>query len=156
MTTEQNKAVARRFFEALEANDQAALKELLAPDLVAHHSGMPGALTREAVLQGISMFKAAFSEQQYTIEDQIAEGDKVANLTTWRATQTGEFQHLPPTGERVTVSGISIERINNGKIVERWLNMDQMGLMQQLGLTPPPQANIYGSSSTESGSVSRS
>ena len=140
MTTEDNKGMARRFFAALGANDQAALNELLAPDFVAHHSATPGPLNREVLLQGISMISAAFSDNHYTIEDQIAEGDRVATRVTWRATHTGDFQGHPPTGKQIEVSGIAIERHKDGKIVERWLNYDQLGVMQQLGLVPPPQA----------------
>ena len=141
MTTEQNKAIAHRFFEALGANDQAALNELLVPDFVAHHSGTLGPLNRAALLQGISMISAAFSDNHYTIEDQIAEGDRVTTRVTWQATHTGDFQGYPPTGKQIEVGGIAIERHKDGKIVERWLNYDQLGVMQQLGLIPPPQAN---------------
>ena len=140
MTTEQNKAIVRRFFESLGGNDQATLYELLSSDLVAHMPGMPGPLSRELMLQGASMFSAAFSDQHYTVEDQIADGDKVATRTTWQATHSaGNFQGVSPTGKRVVASGISIERIQDGKIVERWLTYDQIGMMQQLGLIPPPQ-----------------
>ncbi len=142
MTTEQNKTIVRRFYESLGANDQAALNELLSADLVAHMPGMPGPLSRELMLQGASMFSAAFSDQHYTAEDQIADGDKVATRTTWQAIHSaGDFQGVPPTGKRVAASGISIERIQDGKIVERWLSYDQIGMMQQLGLIPPPQSS---------------
>lgn len=139
MTAEHNKATARRFFEALGANDQAALNELVAPDFVAHHSATPGPLNRETLLQGIGMVSAAFSNSQYTIEDQLAEEDRVATRVTWRATHTGDFQGYPPTGKEIEVSGIAIERHKDGQIVERWLNYDQLGVMQQLGLVPFPQ-----------------
>ncbi len=87
------------------------------------------------------MISAAFSNNHYTIEDQIAEGDRVATRVTWRATHSGDFQGHPPTGKQIEVSGIAIERRKDGKIVERWLNYDQLGVMQQLGLVPPPQAS---------------
>lgn len=142
MTTEQNKAIVRRFYEALGANDQAALNELLSADLVAHMPGMPGPVSREIMLQGLGMISAAFSDSHYTVEDQIAEGDKVATRPTWRAIHgAGDFQGLPPTGKQVVVLGISIERIQDGKIVERWASYDQIGMMQQLGLIPPPQSS---------------
>jgi predicted ester cyclase len=142
MTSELNKALVRRFFESLGANDQATLNELLSADLVAHMPGMPGPLSRELMLQGASASSAAFSDQHYTVEDQIAEDDKVTTRTTWQATHSaGDFQGVSPTGKRVAASGISIERIQGGKIVERWLCYDQIGMMQQLGLIPPPQAN---------------
>jgi steroid delta-isomerase-like uncharacterized protein len=142
MTSELNKALVRRFFESLGANDQATLNELLSADLVAHMPGMPGPLSRELMLQGASASSAAFSDQHYTVEDQIAEDDKVTTRTTWQALHSaGDFQGVPPTGKRVAASAISIERIQDGKIVERWLSYDQIGMMQQLGLIPPPQAN---------------
>jgi predicted ester cyclase len=94
------------------------------------------------MLQGLGMISAAFSDSHYTVEDQIAEGDKVATRPTWRAIHSaGDFQGLPPAGKQVVVLGISIERIQDGKIVERWVSYDQIGMMQQLGLIPPPQAS---------------
>jgi steroid delta-isomerase-like uncharacterized protein len=138
MSIEQNKAVVRRFFEASDADDQAAFDEVLAPDLVVHYPGAPGPLDRATFLQMGNMMLAAFSERQYTVEDQVAEGDKVATRLTWRATHSGDFQGLPATGTRVAVSGITVERIRDGKIVERWVSLDQLGMMQQLGLIPAP------------------
>ncbi len=141
MTTEQNKALVRRFFEAFEANDQATLNEVLAPDLVAYSHGAPGPQTREVHLQNIGMWNAAF-ETHFTIEDQIAEGDRVATRVTMRALHNrGDFQGLPPSGKEIVVGGITIERIKDGKIVERRVSSDWLGMMQQLGLIPPPQAN---------------
>jgi predicted ester cyclase len=142
MTTEQNKAIVRRFFEAFAANDEGALKEVLAPDLVAYSHGAPGPQSREAHLQTIGSWNAAFGETHFTIEEQLAEGDKVATRVTMRSVHNrGDFQGVPPTGKQVAVSGISLERINDGKIVERRVSGDWLGMMQQLGLIPPPQAN---------------
>jgi steroid delta-isomerase-like uncharacterized protein len=141
MTTEQNKAIVRRFFEAFKADDQAALKEVFAPDVVAHLPGVPGPQNRETMLQGVSMFNAAFSDRNFTIDDLIAEGDRVATRTTMRAVHSGGYQGQPPTGKQIVVSGLTIERIQDGKIVERWFIHDRMDLMQQLGIVPPPQAS---------------
>lgn len=138
MSAEQNKAIVRRFFRAFEANDETALKELLASDLVAYSHGTPGPQNREVHLEGIRMTNAAFSDSQFVIEELIAEGDKVASRTTWRATHTGDFMGHPPTGKEVEVSGMTVEHIKDGKIVERWVSLDQLGLMQQLGLVPLP------------------
>jgi len=141
MTTEQNKAIARRFYEVFEANDEGALKEVLAPDLVAYSHGAPGPQNREVHVQGIRMWNAAF-ETRFTIDDQIAEGDRVATRVTMRAVHNrGEFQGLPPSGKEIVVGGIAIERIKDGKIVERQVSGDWLAMMQQLGLVPPPQAN---------------
>ena len=142
MSTEQNKAIVRRFFEAFEANDQAALKDVLATDLVAYSHGAPGPQNREVHLQGISMWNAAFNETHFIIEEQIAEGDKVATRLTMRSVHSGgEFQGLPPTGKQIAISGTTIERIKDGKIAERRVNSDFLDMMQQLGLIPPPQTN---------------
>ena len=134
MTTReaQNKAIARRFFEASDA-------ELLAPDLVVHFPGAPAPLNREALLQELSMFNAAFSDTHIMVEDQIAEGDKVATRVTWRGTQSGNFQGLPPTGKQIAMGAIIVQRIKEGKILEHWPLFDLMGMMQQLGLVAPPQ-----------------
>lgn len=138
MSTEQKKAVARRFFDAFETGDQVALKAVLAPDLAAHHPGTSEPLDREALMQTIGTFSAAFSDQQYTIEEQIAEGDKVVTRTTWQATHTGDFQGQPPTGKQIAIEGIATDRVEDDKIVEHRVLMDTMGLLQQLGLVPPP------------------
>lgn len=139
MSLEQNKAVARRFFDAYAANDHDAIKKVLAPDLVAHMPGSPEPVGREAVLEGISAFNAAFGDRHFTIDDLIAEGDRVATRTTMRAVHTGDYHGHPATGKQIEMSGLTIERIKDGKIVERWLRYDQMELMQQLGLVPPPK-----------------
>jgi steroid delta-isomerase-like uncharacterized protein len=141
MSTEQNKAIVRRFFEAFQANDEAAMKEVLSPDLVAYTHVGPGPVNRDALVQGISMWNAAFSETHFTIEEQIAEGDRVATRTTMRAVHSGgDFQGLAPTGKQVAVGGITINRIKDGRIVEHRVSSDFLGMMQQLGLVPPPQA----------------
>lgn len=140
MTAEQNKAVVRRFYDAFEADDQAALNEVLAPDLVAYSHGAPGPQTREVHVQGIRMWNAAFGDTHFTIEEQIAEGDKVATRVTMRSVHNrGDFQGLSPTGKEIVTGGVTIERIKDGKIVERRVSADWGSMMQQLGLIPPPQ-----------------
>lgn len=140
MTTEQNKALVRRFYEAFTANDMAALRETLAPTLAAFAQSGPDAQNREAHLQGISAWLAAFSSTRFEIEEQIAEGDKVATRVSLRAIHSrGPFQGLAPTGKEIVMSGTSIERIQDGKIVERHVDSDWFGLLQQLGLVPSPQ-----------------
>lgn len=140
MSTEQNKAIVRRFFAAFEADDQAALNEVLAPDLVAYSHYTPGSQNRETHVQGIRWWNAAFGDTRFTIDEQIAEGDKVATRVTMRAVHNrSDFQGLPPTGKEVENVGVTIERIKDGKIVERRVSADWLGMMQQLGLIPPPQ-----------------
>jgi steroid delta-isomerase-like uncharacterized protein len=141
MTNEQNKAIVRRFWKAFEANDQAALNEVLAPDLVARTPGAPEPLNRAMHLQGIRSFNAAFSDRLFTIDELIAEGDKVATRTTLRGTHTGDLQGHPPTGKQIAATGLTIERIKDGKIAERWFSFDAGRVMQELGRAAPMQGH---------------
>ena len=140
MTNEINKAIVRRFWKAYEANDQATLKEVLSPDLVAQSPNTPDQQNREMHLQGISRFNAAFTDRHFTIEELIAEGDLVATRTTLRGIHTGDFQGLPPTGKQLVATGLTLERIKDGKIVERWFSFEVARVMQALGYISPSQA----------------
>jgi predicted ester cyclase len=137
MTTEQNKAVVRRFYAAFAADDQAALNELLAPDLVAYSHGAPAPQGREAHLQGIRAWNATFAIQ-FTIGEQIAEGELVATRVTSRSVHSrGDFQGIPPTSKEGMSEAVSIERVKDGTIVERRVVADWSSMMQQLGLLQP-------------------
>lgn len=89
---------------------------------------------REGFKQFVLMYRSAFPDMHITIEDQIAEGDKVVSRWTARGTHQGELMGIPPTGKQATVTGINIERFANGKFVEEWSNFDALGLLQQLGV----------------------
>jgi len=140
MSNEQNKTIVRRFWQAYEANDQAALDAVLAPELVARTPGSPEPQNRERHLQGISMFNAAFSDRHFTVDEMIAEGDVVATRTTLRGLHTGTFQGHPPTGKPIAATGLTLERIQDGKIIERWFSFDTARVLQELGLTTPPDS----------------
>ncbi|HSM55582.1 MAG TPA: ester cyclase [Candidatus Sulfomarinibacteraceae bacterium] len=133
---EQNKEIVRRYLEAFAANDQGTLRELFSPEHTYHSSAGP--VDGESRLQGINMFGAAFSDMDVTIHDHIAEGDTIATRLTWRAVHSGNFQGHPPTNKEIEVNGISIERVSDGKIAESWFIQDELGMMQQLGILPPP------------------
>lgn len=136
----QNKAIVRRFAEASVASDQTAFQEMLSPDFVAHLA--TGPQNREVFLKHNQGFSIAFSDRQFIVNDQVAEGDKVVTLATWRGTHSaGDFQGLAPTGKQIAISAILIERIKDGKIEEHWSLFDQLSMMQQLGLIPPPQSS---------------
>jgi predicted ester cyclase len=137
MSTEENKALARRFRETADKNKGTGMEEFLSPQMVLHSPGRPS-LNRKQVQGLIGVFYSAFPDLHHTIEDQIAEGDKVVNRVTLRGTHQGEFQGIPPTGKEVAFAGILIDRYEGGKIVESWSNLDTMGLMQQLGVIPAP------------------
>lgn len=137
--SEENKAIVRRFYEAFGAEDIDALKEVLAPDVVAYSHAQPEAQNLEQHVQGISMWLASF-ETGFDVEEQIAEGDKVATRVTMRATHSrGEFMGVPPSGKQIESSGMSIERIKDGRIVHRRVESDWLKVMQQLGIVPAGQ-----------------
>ena len=132
--SEENKALVRRAWEA--PNNPDILEEVYAPDLVWHEpdqdiQGM------EQAKQFISMYKTAFPDQNATVEEVIAEGNWVVVRWTIRGTHQGEIEEFgPPTGKQAELQGISIHRIEGGKIVEEWNRYDNLSLLQQLGLAP--------------------
>jgi predicted ester cyclase len=141
MSTEHHKALVRRWLEGYNNNplSETSLRdELFTPDLVAHFPGFPP-LNREAHEQVAAMFARSFSDYRLTVDDQVAEGDRVATRWTWSMTHSGDFQGIPATDRRITIKGIGIDRFVEGKIVEHWVNMDQVGMLQQLGVIPAPE-----------------
>jgi steroid delta-isomerase-like uncharacterized protein len=140
MSTEQNKAIVRRLFQRLSEGLEGWLavhKEVYDSNQVVHFPGMPP-LNYEAHEQFGRMIFGAFPDIQYTVEDLIAEGDKVVARFSARGTHRGEFQGIPATGRSASVTGIGIYRVASGKIVEQWGIFDQLGMMQQLGVIPAP------------------
>jgi steroid delta-isomerase-like uncharacterized protein len=136
---EENKAVARRFFvEAWNQRRLEALDEIVAPDAVQHdpQDPFPDARGPQAARQLVSLYQSAFPDTAMTIDAQAAEGDLVTTRWTARGTHRGELMGLAPTGRSVTVTGITIDRIADGRIAESWTNWDTLGLMQQIGASP--------------------
>jgi steroid delta-isomerase-like uncharacterized protein len=130
--SEENKALARRSWEAPDNLD--VLDEIYAPDLVWHDPGQDIQGIEEA-RQFVTMYKSAFPDLNATVEDTIAEGDKVVTRWTVRGTHQGEIEEFgPPTGRQMELKGITIHRIEGGKIVEEWNAYDNLSVMQQLGL----------------------
>ena len=138
MSTEANKAIVRRYLEAVwNERNLALIDEVVAPELIQHIPGViPG---RAGVKQFFSMIGAAFADARMTIEDMIAEGDRVAWRFTIHAIHTGSFQGIPATGKAVTITGMNIARMVDGQIVENWGQQDNLGLLQQLGVIPAPK-----------------
>ncbi|MDP9331245.1 MAG: ester cyclase [Actinomycetota bacterium] len=135
--TERNKAVVQRFIEEVQnQKDWAVFDELNAPDFVnlSAPSGMPGDL--EGGKMFLAAFVNAFPDSHVTIDDMIAEGDRVATKKTMTGTHTGEFNGIAPTGKRVEIQFVDILRLRDGQIIEHWLSMDQLSFMQQLGVIP--------------------
>jgi steroid delta-isomerase-like uncharacterized protein len=139
MSSEENKAVVRRAVEAFNQGDQDAVDELFAANYVDHDPSRAGLPTGpEGVKQAWVAFRAAFPDLQGTIEDMITEGDKVAVRGTISGTHEGDLMGIPPTGRQVRVTLIDVNRIEGGKLVERWGVSDMLGMMQQLGVMEQP------------------
>lgn len=135
----ENKALSRRLIEDVwNKGNLTVIDELTADNYVSHDPSAPEIRGRDGFKQLISMYRTAFPDIRFSIEDQIAEGDKVMTRWSARGTHKGALMGSPPTGKQATVTGITITRIVGGKAVEAWTNWDTLGLMQQLGLAPVP------------------
>jgi steroid delta-isomerase-like uncharacterized protein len=135
--SEQNKAIARAEFEVWSTGEVSRLDDMVAADVVHHDPYDPNAAHGlEGLKKSIAMNRAAFPDMRVEVEDQVAEGDKVT--TRWIVTMTheGELGGTVATGRRVTVRGITIERFEDGKVVEAWRSMDTLGLLRQIGSIP--------------------
>jgi len=141
-TPEENNAIAARLFQSVWSNgDFSVLEELVTPDAI-DHSTVGG---KEKTEQGsasfrqiVGMFRHAMPDIKLTINDEIYTGDKVVHRWTLAGTDTGGVMGMPPSGKQLTFTGTTIVRMEDGKIAERWANVDELGLLQQLGVVPPP------------------
>lgn len=136
--SEQNKATARRFYEEAWQGRLEVLDEIMSEDAVEHDTQNPFADVHgpDGARRLIEMYRQAFPDVSFTVEEQIAERDLV--VTRWTATGTndGDIMGMPATGRTSTVTGIDISRFEDGRIVEGWTNWDTIGMLQQLGLAP--------------------
>jgi steroid delta-isomerase-like uncharacterized protein len=141
MSTEENKALARRFHgEVFSQGNMAALDEICDANWVYHDPSDPEGRWPhgpQGARQLVNTYRTAFPDLQVTYEDQIAEGDKVVSRWTARGTHTGDLMGIPPTGKQMTLTGITIMRIAGGQIQEDWGQFDALGMFQQLGVIPP-------------------
>ena len=138
MSAEQNKAVVRRWVEeGWNKGNVALIDELYAPNYV-EHGLQPEATSSEALKQEVNMFLTAFPDLQHSIEDLIAEGDKVVWRMKSKGTHKGPLMGISATGKAVSIGGIGIFRLENSRIVEGWVNIDLLGLLQQIGAIPMP------------------
>ena len=133
--SQENKDLAHRWHQIFEG-DYGIADDIIAEDCV-YHNGPPDILPGpEGVKEWAIMFRNGFTDLHIAEEDFIAEGDKVVGRFVAQGTHGGEFMGVAPTGNQITLSGINIMRIADGKIVEHWVNYDAMGLMQQIGAMP--------------------
>ena len=141
MSAENNKALVRRFYDdAWNKHNPAVVDEIYAADWVDTSPPIPGIpQTRDGLKQFMGEYLRAYPDARITIEDQLVEGDRVVTRWTGRGTQTGQLMELPPTGKKVAVPGVQIDRFSGGKIVESWTLFDQLGMLQQLGAVPAPR-----------------
>ena len=140
--SEENKALTRRSWQLVTEGSvdtlEDALKEVYADDIVLHEPD-EDIVGIEGLKQFVSMIRSAVPDLRITLEDDIAEGDKVVSRWMAQGTHQGELMGIAPTGNRVTIRGITIHRIGEGKIIEEWENWDALGMMQQIGAIPSPE-----------------
>jgi predicted ester cyclase len=140
----ENRALARRFVDqVISRGELAALDEIVAPDYVYHG---PGMVVRGAagMRELVGMLRGGFPDWRETVEDLVAEGDRVAFRVSGTGSQQGAFMGVPPSGARVAIMGIDLVRIADGRIAEHWANFDQLGMLQQIGAVPAPDKQAVG------------
>jgi steroid delta-isomerase-like uncharacterized protein len=138
VTQEENKAIAARFYEVYNEGNIGLIDEIFSPDFVGRDPNDPSQERRGpgGVKRTVAAFREAFPDLVGTLEDQTAEGEKVVNRYTGRGTHRGEFLGVAPTGREVELSGVTIFRLKEGKIVEGWDFYDGLGVLRQLGAMP--------------------
>jgi len=138
--SEENKALARRWFEEVfNAQNFDVADEITAQDTVNHDPTLTDLPSGpEGDRHVVNLYHGAFPDAQITVEEQIAEGDRVVTRWSGRGTHQGELLGVPPSGNRVELSGMTVNRFSGGKIAETWTNYDALGMMQQIGAIPEP------------------
>ena len=133
--SQENKSLAQRWHRIFEG-DFAIADDIIADDCV-YHDGPPGLLPGpDGVKEWAIIFRNGFPDIRVTEEQFIAEGNRVVGRFVAETTHTGAFMGVRPTGNKITLSGINIMRVADGKIVEHWVNLDALGLMKQIGAVP--------------------
>jgi predicted ester cyclase len=139
MSTEQNKAVTRRYFEELwTQNNVAVIDEIIAPDVVGRVAGQTFR-NADTLRKRAGNLRAIYSDVRFSVEDQIAEGDKVLVRWTFLGRHTGKYLGAEPTGREVTSTGMNLFRLAGGRIAELWIESDDLGELQQLGVVTLPK-----------------
>jgi len=139
MLAEENKALVRRVLAEVRSGwTRAVIEQFFTPDYRRHLTPTGPHLTGEEQRERASRLRAGFPDADATLEDILAEGDRVAYRLTIRGTHRGDFLGIPPTGRRVTVSFFAIVRIAGGKLTEEWGGLDQADLLRQLRAPAEP------------------
>jgi len=137
MSVEQNKAIARRITEAFNKKNLSILPELFSPEFVWHRP--EGDLTFKDFQTSNKELLNAFPDLKIILDDLIAEGDKFVGRWTLSATHKGEFMGIPGTGKKIKINAMTIRRVAGGKCIEGWDLLDNLNMMQQLGVMPKPK-----------------
>ena len=141
MSTETNKAIIARMAEQLWNEGRVDLvEEFFAENYVEHVAGQPDRTGPELIQQAVTDTRSAYPDFRLSIDDFVAEGDLVAARWSMSGTHEGDLYGIPPTGKKVSQTGTTFYRLENGRIAEIWFLADMMGLMQQLGVVPTPDA----------------
>jgi predicted ester cyclase len=135
MSTETNKSVIRNMLQSFEKGDTQNIDKYFASNWVNHDPSLPPMQGLEGAKQLIDLW-SAISNRKVTIEDSVAEGDRVAMRFTIIGTHTGSMMGIAPTGKTIQVSASGIFRVVDGKATDNWVNFDALGLLQQLGAVP--------------------
>lgn len=138
--TEKNKAIAHAFFtKAWSEGDFSTVEQTFSPDVVDHFDKATGiAVVKQLILN----FRTAFPDLKFSLDDEVAEGDKVVHRWSMSGTHKAPLMGIPATGKHASWTGITIVRFENGKIVERWANVDVLAVLQQLGVIPEQEAPV--------------
>jgi predicted ester cyclase len=133
------KQIVRQLFEEPWKGNLDVIDEYVAPGYIGHDSSEPDAIRGpEGFRAFVQKYLTAFPDGAITVDDQIMEGDRVATRWTGRGTQTGEIAGIAPTGKQATVMGLTISRLEGGKVIEGWTTWDTLGMLVQLGAVPAP------------------
>ena len=136
--SEENKAIVRRWVEAFNEGNLDAVDELVTDSYVRHDPNAPEVRGPEKEKSLIAMYRSAFPDLHFTVQDMVAEGDRVVTRIGIRATHKGELLGIPATEKQLAFTAMELYRIADGKIEEQWVNVDTLGMMQQLGAIPIP------------------
>ncbi|HEX6606809.1 MAG TPA: ester cyclase [Chloroflexia bacterium] len=137
MSVEENKAMLSRIYdECFNAHDLSAMDKYFAPDYIEHSPEVPQPLDLQGFKNLFGMYLSAFPDARFTIEAVMGEGDMLAWRDTFTGTHQGELMGIPPTGKRISVTGVHYGRARDGMAVEHWAGVDTLGMLQQLGIVP--------------------
>lgn len=136
MSAEQNKKTLREFYEWMSGGDPAEIGTYMRDDFIDHDPFVNPQGDHEGMRQAVHGLQSAFPDLSITVEEMVAEGDTIAARFTARGTQQGQFMDMPPSGKSFEVTGLDVVHFREGKMAEHWGQIDQLGLLRQLGAMP--------------------